>query len=74
MVLPASPPETFCGLAAEKAGIRFGTSKIVLDFSIVREGTLIFAVCNGILINLFQPRVEKLFRGIENLAIMSHKW
>lgn len=32
-----------------------------LDFGIVREGTLIFAVCNGILINLFQPTVEKCF-------------
>lgn len=79
------PPETFCSLAAERVGIRFGTSKIVLDFvyvgtslllcwlfhldfGIVREGTVIFAVCNGILINLFQPRVEALFKRIESVA------
>ncbi len=31
----------------------------------VREGTLIFAVCNGMLINLFLPRVEKVFRMME---------
>lgn len=36
-----------------------------LDFGIVREGTLIFAVMNGIIINLLQPRIEVLFRGIE---------
>lgn len=76
------PPETFCSLMAERTGIRFGTSKIVLDFvyvgtslllcllfsldfGIVREGTVIFAVCNGILINLFQPRVEVIFRKVE---------
>lgn len=76
------PPETFCSLMAERVGIRFGTSKIVLDFvyvgtslllcwlfgldfGIVREGTVIFAVCNGILINLFQPRVEVIFRSLE---------
>ena len=76
------PPETFCSLMAERTGIRFGTSKIVLDFvyvgtslllcwifrldfGIVREGTVIFAVCNGLLINLFQPRVEKIFENLE---------
>lgn len=76
------PPETFCSLMAERVGIRFGTSKIVLDFvyvgtslllcwlfgldfGIVREGTVIFAVCNGLLINLFQPRVEVIFRSLE---------
>ena len=32
-----------------------------LDFGIVREGTLIFAVCNGMLINFFQPKIERLF-------------
>lgn len=32
-----------------------------LDFGIVREGTLIFAVCNGMLINLFMPRIQKIF-------------
>lgn len=32
-----------------------------LDFDIVGEGTVIFAICNGLLINLFQPRVERLF-------------
>ncbi len=36
-----------------------------LDFGIVREGTLIFAVMNGILINLFMPWVERGFRGAE---------
>lgn len=36
-----------------------------LDFGIIREGTLIFAVCNGLLINLFQPRVEKIFRKLD---------
>jgi len=36
-----------------------------LDFGIVREGTLIFAVMNGVLINLFQPRVEWLFGSFE---------
>ncbi len=77
------PPEAFCTLAAERAGIRFGTSKIVLDFvyvatslllcflfrldfGIVREGTIIFAVCNGLLINLFQPRIERLFRRLDS--------
>ena len=76
------PPETFCSLAAERVGIRFGTSKIVLDFAyvgttlllcllfgmdfgIVREGTVIFAVCNGILINFFQPKIERIFRKID---------
>lgn len=72
------PPETFCALMSERAGIRFGTGKIVMDFfyvatslvlcflfsmdyGVVREGTLIFAVANGMLINFFQPYVAKLF-------------
>ena len=76
------PPETFCSMASERAGIRFGTGKIVLDFvyvgtslllcwlfgldfGIVREGTVIFAVCNGLLINLFMPKVEILFRKLD---------
>ena len=76
------PPETFCALMSERAGIRFGTGKIIMDFfyvatslvlcflfkmdyGVVREGTLIFAVANGTLINLFQPYVEKLFGIIE---------
>ncbi|MBE5971381.1 MAG: hypothetical protein E7246_02525 [Lachnoclostridium sp.] len=76
------PPETFCSMMAERTGIRFGTSKIVLDFvyvgtslllcwlcgldfGIVREGTVIFAVMNGILINLFMPWVERGFRFAE---------
>ena len=36
-----------------------------MDYGVVREGTLIFAVANGTLINLFQPYVEKLFGIIE---------
>ena len=71
-------------MMAERTGIRFGTSKIVLDFvyvgtslllcwicsldfGIVREGTLIFAVMNGILINLFMPWIERGFRGAERV-------
>lgn len=78
------PPETFCSLMAERTGIRFGTSKIVLDFvyvgtslllcrlfcldfGIVREGTVIFAICNGLLINGFQPRVENVFRKLDQV-------
>ena len=76
------PPETFCALMSERAGIRFGTGKIIMDFfyvatslllyflfhmdyGVVREGTLIFAVANGLLINFFQPYVEKLFAVFE---------
>ncbi len=76
------PPETFCAIVAERAGIRFGTCKIFLDFAyvattlalclacgldfgIVREGTVIFAVCNGLLINFFQPKIEKIFHDWE---------
>lgn len=72
------PPETFCAIMSERAGVKFGTGKIVMDicyvaaslalcfifkmdYSIVREGTLIFALANGLLINLFTPFVEKLF-------------
>ncbi len=36
-----------------------------VPMDMVREGTLIFAVCNGLLINLFLPRVEPLFRRLE---------
>lgn len=39
-----------------------------LDFGIVREGTVIFAVANGVLINLFLPHIEKLFTAVENLC------
>ena len=39
-----------------------------LGFGIVREGTVIFAVANGVLINLFLPYVEKLFTAVENLC------
>ena len=42
-----------------------------LDFGIVREGTVIFAVANGVLINLFLPHVEKLFTAVENLCGVS---
>lgn len=76
------PPEAFCALAADHLHLRFGTSKILLDFAyvaatllisrqfglgggIVREGTLLFALCNGNLINLFQPRAEQLFDRLE---------
>ena len=76
------PPETFCAIMSERAGIRFGTGKIIMDFfyvatsltlcflfkmdyGVVREGTVIFAVANGMLINFFQPFVEKLFAKIE---------
>ncbi len=76
------PPETFCALMSDRAGIRFGTGKIIMDFfyvatslalcfffkmdyGVVREGTLIFAVANGVLINFFQPYVEKLFGAVE---------
>ena len=38
-----------------------------LDFGIVREGTVIFAVMNGILINLFMPYVEKIFASVEQI-------
>ena len=77
------PPETFCAIMSERAGIRFGTGKIIMDFfyvatsltlcflfkmdySVVREGTLIFAVANGMLINFFQPFVEKFFTEAES--------
>jgi len=40
-----------------------------LGFGIVREGTLIFSVCNGILINLFQPPTEKLFQRLDQQII-----
>ncbi len=80
------PPETFCSMMAERTGIRFGTSKIVLDFvyvgtslllcwlcgldfGIVREGTVIFAVMNGILINLFMPWVERIFARAEGVLV-----
>ena len=76
------PPETFCAIVSERAGVRFGTGKIAMDFfyvaaslalcfffgmdyGVVREGTLIFAVVNGMLINFFQPCVEKLFTKAE---------
>ena len=76
------PPESFCALMAQQLGIRFGTTKIFLDFvyvaatlvlcwrfgldfGVVREGTLIFACCDGLLINLFQPRVERLFQRLD---------
>ena len=79
------PPETFCAIMSERAGIRFGTGKIVMDFfyvatsltlcflfgmdyGVVREGTVIFAVANGLLINFFQPYVEKLFGKAEKLC------
>lgn len=84
------PPESFCTIVAERVGIRFGTSKIVLDFvyvavtlllcwrfrlgyEFVREGTLIFAVCNGTLINLFQPRVERVFGRLDRLPSAGRK-
>ena len=37
-----------------------------LDFGIVREGTVIFAAANGVLINLFLPHIEKLFIAVED--------
>lgn len=36
-----------------------------LGFGIVREGTVIFAAANGILINIFLPFVEKFFTAAE---------
>ena len=39
-----------------------------LDFGIVREGTVIFAAANGVLINLFLPYIEKLFTAAEKLC------
>jgi uncharacterized membrane protein YczE len=39
-----------------------------LDFGIVREGTVIFAAANGVLINLFLPHIEKLFTAVEKLC------
>jgi len=39
-----------------------------LDFGIVREGTIIFAVANGVLINLFLKKVEKAFEAFEKCA------
>ena len=77
------PPETFCAIMSKRAGVKFGTGKIVMDicyvaasltlcflfkmdYGVVREGTLIFAVANGLLINLFTPFVEKLFGKVEN--------
>lgn len=39
-----------------------------LGFGLVREGTLIFAICNGIFINLFQPTVEKMFRYLDHTS------
>ncbi|MBE6894863.1 MAG: hypothetical protein E7483_04625 [Ruminococcaceae bacterium] len=39
-----------------------------LDFGIVREGTVIFAVANGVLINLFLPHIEKMFAAAENMC------
>ncbi len=36
-----------------------------LDRGIVREGTLIFALCNGVLINFFTPYAERLFAFAE---------
>ena len=31
----------------------------------VREGTLLFAVCNGVLINFYTPYVKKLFEKLK---------
>ena len=42
-----------------------------LGFGIVREGTVIFAVANGILINIFLPFVEKIFSAAEKLCGVS---
>ena len=39
-----------------------------LDFGIVREGTVIFAAANGVLINLFLKKVEKAFEAFEKCA------
>lgn len=39
-----------------------------LSFGIVREGTVIFAAANGVLINLFLPHIEKLFTAVEKLC------
>ena len=39
-----------------------------LDFGIVREGTVIFAAANGVLINIFLPHIEKLFAKVEKLC------
>ena len=39
-----------------------------LGFGIVREGTVIFAVANGILINIFLPVVEKIFTATEKMC------
>ncbi len=78
------PPETFCAIMSQRAGVKFGTGKIVMDigyvvasltlcflfkmdYGVVREGTLIFAIANGTLINLFTPLVDKLFAKAEKL-------
>ena len=42
-----------------------------LSFGIVREGTVIFAAANGVLINLFLPYTEKLFAATEKLCGVS---
>ena len=39
-----------------------------LSFGSVREGTVIFAAANGVLINLFLPHIEKLFTAVEKLC------
>ena len=36
-----------------------------MDYGVVREGTVIFAVANGMLINFFQPYVAKIFSAVE---------
>ncbi len=40
-----------------------------LGFGIIREGTLIFSVCNGLFINLFQPPTEKLFQHLDTQIV-----
>ena len=62
MVLPGFSAPGISGIICLVAG---------LDFGIVREGTVIFAVANGVLINLFLPHVEKLFTAVENLCGVS---
>lgn len=36
-----------------------------LGFGVVREGTLVFAVCDGLLINLMTPTIQALFAKVE---------
>ena len=43
------------------------------DFSIIREGTLIFALCNGPLINFYTPHVQRLYFKIEKHFLNGYK-